>query len=520
MMRYDVIVIGAGHNGMAAAILLAKQGKSVLILEKNSAPGGMAADGEIASGVEGPYLAHLMGGLGEAEIAALDLKRHGLRFIAQDIPTISLDESGRHVLLQGTQASFIDGVSHPDAAAFKALRGRMTRFGDSLAKLTRQPPPRLDGMDLRQAASLAGLAFGIRGMGKGDAREFMRVLLSNAYDAILDELDDGPLAGALGLDAVMGGHIGPRSPGTVLTMMYRLIGGGRRHAPVGGMGGAMRAFESAAQAAGAEIRYGSAVRAMTVREDRVTGIVLQDGTEIAADSILSSLDPLSTVKLAGPVHFDAEMVRRIRKIRAKGCTAKINLVLDSAPRIDGLDAGHMAGRLLVTPSLERMELAFNRAKYGELPEAPILEVTVPTLSDPALSRNGTHIVSVTAQYIPYALKSGWSETSRAALADIVIDALARYDAGFPRHVTEKQVLTPVDIETLTGAPGGHWHHGEMIADQMLMLRPAPGIDRYTLPVDGLYLCGASCHPGGDVTALPGCNAARTLLANDKRRAAA
>ncbi|MDW3206193.1 MAG: NAD(P)/FAD-dependent oxidoreductase [Alphaproteobacteria bacterium] len=519
-MQYDTIVIGAGHNGLAAAILLAKQGKSVLVLEKNAVPGGMAANGEIAAGVAGPQLAHLLGGLGKSEIDALDLKRHGLNFAARSIPTVVLDEGGRHILLDGDDASFADGVSHPDAEAFRALRKRMARFGDKLATLTHRPPPRLDGLDLGEAASLAKLAFGIRGMGKADAREFLRVLLSNAYDAILDEIDDGPLAGALGIDAVMGGHIGPRSPGTVLTMMYRLIGGGARHVPQGGVGGALRAFEKSAQAAGAEIRCGAGVRAISVEDDRVTGVVLEDGSEIAAGSVLSSLDPRSTMMLAGPAHFDAEMVRRIRKIRAKGCTAKVNLVLDAAPRFAGLTAGHMAGRLLVTPSLDRMELAFNRAKYGELPDDPVLEVTIPTLSDPSLARDGKHIVSVVVQYTPYELKEGWSDKTRAALADIVIDTLARYDSGLGGHVVGTQILTPMDIERMTGAPGGHWHHGEMIADQMLMLRPAPGIDRYALPVGGLFLCGASCHPGGDVTALPGCNAARIVLADEKRRVAA
>ncbi len=519
-MRYDSIVIGAGHNGLAAAILLAKQGKSVLVLEKNAVPGGMAANGEIADGIQGPQLAHLMGGLGKSEIDALDLKRHGLTFAAQSVPTIALDESGRHVVLQGSEASFADGGAHPDAAAFKTLRDRMVRFADKLATLTQRPPPRLDGIDLREAASLAGLAFGIRGMGKTDAREFMRVLLSNAYDAILDEIDDGVVAGALGLDAVMGGHIGPRSPGTVLTLMYRSIGGGARHIPAGGMGGAMRAFEASAQAAGAEIRYGAGVHTMIVEDDRVAGVLLTDGTEIRSASVLSSLDPRSTMMLAGPAHFDAEMVRRIRKIRAKGCTAKVNLVLNDAPRIEGLTAGQMAGRLLVAPSLNRMELAFNRAKYGELPEDPILEVTIPSLADPALTTDGKHILSAVVQYTPYELKDGWSDKTRAALANAVITALARYDSGMAGRVTAQQVLTPMDIETLTGAPGGHWHHGEMIADQMLMLRPAPGIDRYALPLGGLYLCGASCHPGGDVTALPGCNAARVVLAQETRRAAA
>lgn len=520
MTQYDAIVIGAGHNGLAAAATLAGAGKKVVVLEKNDVPGGMAAHGIVAPGYECSAMAHLLTNLDSAEIAALGLEQHGFAYAATDLPTISLSPGGKHVVFDTKGVRYADGGAVADGGEFLALRARLIRFAEQLAALKRKPPPSLSGIDWREAASLGKLAFGLRRMGKTDMREFLRVLLSNSYDTILDEIEDGPLAGAFGLDSVLGGHIGPRSPGTVLTLMYRLANGGAKHLPKGGMGAVARAFEASATSAGAEIRYGVAVERMLVAGDRVTGVALSDGTEVSGARVLSSLDPKTTMILAGVGHFDAEMIRRARHIRTKGCTAKVNLALSAAPVFSGLSDDLHRSRILHAPSLAAMEKAFNRAKYGELPTSPILEVTVPSLSDPGLVAGDGHVLSAVVQYVPHGLKQGWSEDSRNALGDVVVDCLDQFAPGLKAAVVARQVLSPADIEAATGAPGGHWHHGEMIADQMLMLRPAPGIERYVLPVDGLFLCGASTHPGGDVTGIPGCNAAKAALQITLGRAAA
>lgn len=520
MTGYDALVIGAGHNGMAAAITMAKAGKSVLLLERADRVGGMAASSELAPGVSGPRLAHLLGGLGRTEIDQLGLKTNGLTLPGTPLPTVSLAADGRHLVIDGGKAEYVDGEAHPDQAAFHALRGRLGKFADILGQLKRKPPPSLYRFNLQETLSFASLALGVRRMGKADAREFMRVLLSNAYDTILDEMTDGPLAGAFGLDAVLGGHIGPRSPGTVLSLMYRLGDGGQKQIPSGGMAGVMTAFEKSAIAAGVEIRCAAAVEEVLITGDRASGVRLADGSEISAPIVLSSLDPMTTVCLTGPTHFDAEMVRRVRNIRAKGCTAKINLALSGRPNFKGLPDHLLGARLVLAPSLAATEKAFNRAKYSELPDQPILEITIPSVLGADRADGAGHYMSIIVQYVPHDLKAGWSEDSNAALRDIVLDQLEGYAPGLKDLVLADEVLSPADIERETGASGGHWHHGEMITDQMLMLRPAPGIERYAMPVGGLFLCGASAHPGGDITAIPGCNAARVALQSEAGRAAA
>ncbi len=181
------------------------------------------------------------------------------------------------------------------------------------------------------------------------------------------------------------------------------------------------------------------------------------------------------------------------------------------PRFTGLDAAALGGRLLLAPSLDYIERAFNHSKYGEYSAAPALEITVPTVRDPALAPAGGHVLSAVVQYAPYALRAGW-EAEREHLADRVIEMLERYAPGLRSQVRARELLTPVDIERRFRITGGHWHHAELAFDQFFMLRPVPGAAQYRTPLPGLYLCGAGSHPGGGVMGMAGRNAARQVLA--------
>ncbi|ESR24537.1 phytoene desaturase family protein [Lutibaculum baratangense] len=343
---------------------------------------------------------------------------------------------------------------------------------------------------------------------------FLHDLLSNVRDLVMDEMPDGPLAGMLGADAVLGGWAAPRSPGTVLSLMYRMAQGGRVSLPEGGMGSVTEALATAAAGSGAEIVTGRSVERITVHGDRATGVALDDGMLIGADLVLCSSSVGHAMRLAGVEHFDAEAARRIRHVRARGAAAKINLVLSQAPGVEGLSDEQTAGRLLLAPSLEYIERAFNPAKYGEMSKAPLIEAVIPTLSDRTLAPEGTHVLSAIVQYVPHGLAGGWSDEAKRRLLDLTLDALTPFMPGLRETMVHADILSPVDIEAMTGAPGGHWHHGELTVDQMLMLRPANGIGRYATGLPGLYLCGAGAHPGGDVTGSPGRNAALQALKDE------
>jgi phytoene dehydrogenase-like protein len=240
-------------------------------------------------------------------------------------------------------------------------------------------------------------------------------------------------------------------------------------------------------------------------------VVLSSGEEIAGTTVVSSADPKRTfLELLGVEHLDAGFARRVTQLRSRGLTAKLHLALDRLPQFPGLDEAALRARLLVAPSSDYIERAYNHAKYGEFSSAPMLEVTIPSLLDPQLAPQGCHVMSVIVQYAPYALAGGW-EGQRQAFTERIIDTLAAYAPRLREHIRASELMTAPDIEREFRITGGHWHHAELALDQFLMLRPIPGAAQYRTPLPGLFLCGAGCHPGGGVMGLAGRNAARQIM---------
>jgi phytoene dehydrogenase-like protein len=332
------------------------------------------------------------------------------------------------------------------------------------------------------------------------------------------------LKGALGLDAVLGSNFGPRSPGTVLTLLYRLAGefaaGETPRAaapasvlsqPLGGMGSLCEALGKSAAAAGAVIRVRAPVVQVLIEGDRAVGVQLAGGERIAARHVISSADPKTTfLTLLGARHLDTGFVRRVNHIRARGLAAKLHLALNRPPPFAAVRDAQLKGRLLLAPTLEHIEHAYNHAKYGEFSAAPVMEITLPTANDATLAPAGHHVLSAVVQYAPYALKGGW-ENGRAGFLEAALKSLETVAPGLRESIVAAEVLTPVDLEREFRSSGGHWHHGDLAFDQFFMLRPVPGAAQYRTPVEGLYLCGAGCHPGGGVMGLAGRNAARGIL---------
>jgi phytoene dehydrogenase-like protein len=277
------------------------------------------------------------------------------------------------------------------------------------------------------------------------------------------------------------------------------------------MGALCDALSKAALAAGATIRTGAPVAHIRVEGDRACGVTLESGEAISAGRVISSADPKTTfLRLLGPRHLDTGFVRRVNHIRSRGLCAKLHLALTQAPRFSGLSEPSLRGRLLLAPSLQYLEHAYNHCKYGEFSAAPALEITVPTVNDPALAPAGRHVLSAIIQYVPYALKEGW-QSGRQRLLDTVLGLLESHAPGLRASIIGTELLTPVDIEREFHISGGHWHHGDLAFDQFLMVRPVPGAAQYRTPLEGLFLCGAGCHPGGGVMGLAGRNAAQEVI---------
>jgi phytoene dehydrogenase-like protein len=515
--HYDSIVVGAGHNGLVCAAYLAKAGRKVLVVEAAEQVGGGAVTREFAPGYKVSACAHILHLLHPKVIKDLKLKSHGLKLASKNLPTVALDAVGNHLTLGGNTAS---GAASPaDRVAFGPWRKQMVKFARHLQPLLATTPPRLGSGDRADLKKLAKLGWAIRSLGRDNMREFLRVGGMNVADLLEDTFESDLLRGAIALDAVLGTHFGPRSPGTVLTLLYRLAGKGGGAAgaltlPQGGMGSVTTALATAARAAGAEIWLGTPVIRVLVKDDCAVGVVCESGEEIAAHSVISNADPRRTfMDLLGAEHLDTGFVTRVRNIRMRGDAAKLHLALDGLPTFIGLEAADLKGRLVIAPDVDYVERAFNPAKYGEFSPEPVMEITLPSLHDPSLAPEGKHVLSAVVQYAPYRLTGGW-EAGREAFAAAALGVLSRYAPDIGSKIVASELLTPADIERQFGMTGGHWHHGELALDQMLMLRPVPGAAQYRTPLAGLYLCGAGAHPGGGVMGAAGLNAASQVIAQE------
>ncbi|HLZ98904.1 MAG TPA: NAD(P)/FAD-dependent oxidoreductase [Steroidobacteraceae bacterium] len=513
--RYEFIVIGGGHNGLVCAATLARAGRRVLLLEAQSRLGGAAATREFAPGFRVSCCAHLLHLMPAALIQSLELESYGLKFSARGMPTTALLPGGASLELTATGVAA--GAAAGEAGAYLAYLQRMRRFARALAPLFAKAPLRLGTADWADRWALLRLGWRIRRLGRRDMRELLRIGGMNVFDLLEERFESDALKGALAFDAVLGTNFGPRSPGTVLTLLYRMAAesAGAEAAlsqPTGGLGAVCDALARSAAAGGATIRTTSPVARILVAADRTAGVELESGERIEAASVLSSADPKTTfLKLLGTKYLDTGFVRRVSHIRARGLAAKLHLALDRPPRFAGVDAAAAKGRLLLAPSLNYLERAYNHAKYGEYSAAPAMEITVPTLNEPGLAPSGKHVLSAIVQYAPYALEAGWQH-ERESFTRRCLELLEVAAPGLGESVLQAELLAPPDIEREFRIEGGHWHHGELAFDQFFMVRPVPGAAQYQTPMPGLYLCGAGCHPGGGVMGLAGRNAAQRALA--------
>jgi len=513
--RYDCIVIGAGHNGLTCAAYLARAGRRVLVLEAAERPGGAAGTREFAPGFRVSGCAHLLHLMPGWLLAELRLASHGLRMAAERMPTLAL--SGADALrIPMDPDSAAQDLEAPDAHAFREYAATMKRLGGALRPLLEAVPPRLGSRAWRDRLTLLGLGAKLRLLGRADLRELLRIAGMCVQDLLDEHFENPLLKGALAFDAVLGTNLGPRSPGSVFTLLYRLAAGGGTGAslaqPVGGLGALTEALAQAARAAGAELRFAAPVARMVVAEDAAAGVILESGERLEADCVVSSADPRTTfLRLLGAEHLDAGFVRRVTHLRTLGMTAKLHLALESLPRFTALAGAAPTGRLVIAPSPRAVEQAFNDAKYGRFSAAPLLEVIVPTAVDPGLAPAGRHVLSAVVQYAPYRVAGGWEE-QRERFLDTILQTLEAHAPGLRESVRAAELLTPQDIEAQFRISGGHWHHAELALDQFFMVRPLAGAAQYRAPLRGLFLCGAGCHPGGGVMGLAGHNAARQILA--------
>jgi phytoene dehydrogenase-like protein len=518
---HDVVVIGAGANGLVAAARLARRGRRVLLVEREPTPGGQGRLVEFAPGFTAAPLATDPGWAPPKIVRALGLT--GLDPVASDTPLSVAIERGRFLTLSSdpSRAAAAIGAEAPsDAAKWGAFTTLLRNLSGFLEVLYQQPPPDVDVSSVSEAFSLLSLGRKFRALGRRDMIEFLRTLPLSVWELADDWFTSPALKAAVGTGGIRDLQQGPRSGGTGFVLLHHLVGAkaGAVRGRVPWKSGPAAFTEAATDAAkrfGATIRFDAEVARVLVADDAVTGVLLANGEEVSAAAVISTADAARTfLDWVDPVWLDPEFVRALGNIRYRGCTAFVAYALEDLPEVPGLASSEaLAGILSLTPDLETLERAADAAKYGIVSERPHVELTVPTLLWPALAPPGRHVALARVQYAPYRLEDGatWDAARREALASSATAAIEALAPGFRSRVLGHAAWSPHDLEAQFGLREGALSQGELGLDQILFMRPVPGWGRHATPVSGLYWGGAGAHPGPGILGGAGWLAAERLL---------
>ncbi|HKA34588.1 MAG TPA: NAD(P)/FAD-dependent oxidoreductase [Candidatus Binatia bacterium] len=525
--KYDVIVIGAGHNGLTHAAYLARAGKRVLVLERRHVIGGATVTEEIFPGFKFSVCSYVVSLLRPEVIRELDLAAHGLEVIPLDCTFTPLPDGDYLARWSDHDKTRRELQRHSatDAEAYDQFGRLMHRMAMAVRPILGLVPPDPTTINPREFPTFFNLYRHFRKLGTNVLYDLTKLMTMSSADYLDEWFETEALKATMSASGIIGTFLGPRSPGTAYVLLHHYMGeidavfrswGWAR----GGMGSVSGALAKAAMRYGAEIRTDAPVAHILVKSERASGVVLESGEEIEADAVTSAVDPKRTfLKLIDPMNLDPEFVLQVNRIRMRGSSGKVNLALDALPDFTCLpgEGPHLRGAISISPSIDYLERAYDDAKYGAFSRRPYLDIVIPSTIDPTMAPPGKHVMSIFVQYAPYHLKEGnWPEL-REKFGDTVIDTLAEYAPNLKNIILHRQVVTPWDLEQEYGLTEGNIFHGELALDQLFFMRPIPGWARYRTPIAGLYLCAAGTHPGGGVMGASGRLAALELLSDSKKR---
>jgi phytoene dehydrogenase-like protein len=522
---YDAIVIGGGHNGLVAAAYLARAGKKVLVLERREIIGGAAVTEEIFPGYKFSEFSYVVSLLRPEIIRELGLPRHGLKVLP--LPsTFTPMENGDYLAAwedHDLTRQEIYRHSAKDAEAYDEYSRRMARAAKAIKPLIGFIPPDPASLHPRDLLGLLKLGKYAASLSEREFYQIAKLVTQSSADLLDEWFETDALKGTKAASGIIGTYLGPRSPGTAYVLLHHYMGeiDGVFRAwgfAKGGMGSVSNAIASAASAAGAEIRVSSPVDKLIVKNGRVRGVVLENGDEITARAVLSSIDPKRTfLELIDPNELPGDFLGSIQNFKMRGSSAKVNLALSELPQFnawpmeDGRQPLPQRGAISISPSIDYIERAYDDAKYGRFSRQPYIDMIIPSVIDPDMAPPGQHVASCFVQYAPYDIEGGWNEAKRNDFGETVIATLEQYSPNIRRAIVGMQVITPKDIERITGITGGSIFHGDLLLHQAFFMRPAPGWSNYRTPVRGFYFGAAGVHPGGGVMGAAGMLAAREIL---------
>jgi phytoene dehydrogenase-like protein len=520
--QWDAIIIGGGHNGLVCAAYLAKAGRKVLVLERRHVLGGAAVTEEIYPGFQYSVCSYVVSLLRPKIIRDLQLARHGLEILPLDTTFLPLPD-GRSLARWDDAGRTYDEIrkfSPIDAdryGEFGLAMGKMSQFVGPILEMTPPSPTSVNPLELMEFLKLGKRFTDLR---PDDRYNLVRLMTGSATDLLDQWFESEPLKATMSGSGIIGTFLGVRSPGSAYVLLHHYMGqiDGAYRAwgfAKGGTGGISMSIANAAEAFGAEIRTSAGVEKILVSGNQATGVVLSNGDEIRAKTVISGVDPhLTFLKMVGKDHLDDEFSTGVKRFKMRGSSGKVNLALDRIPDWTcrpGTE--HLRGDVNIAPSYDYLERAYDDAKYGAFSKRPFMNIVYPTLTDSSLAPPGKHIMSCFVQYAPYHLKEGADDwpNQREAFGKAVVDTIEEYCPDIRDCILHQQTLSPWDLEKEFGLTEGNIFHGELSLEQLFFLRPTAKWARYKTPISKLWLCGSGAHPGGGIMGSPGANAARDLL---------
>ncbi len=524
--RYDAIVIGGGHNGLVNAAYLPRAGKKVLVLERRHLVGGAAVTEEVFPGFHFSVCSYVVSLLRPEIIRELDLPRHGLEILPLD-GTFTPMPNGDYLWRMSDHAKTRREIyrhSPLDAEAYDEYARSMADMARFVKPILSMVPPDPLSYDVTGFLRLGSMGRRFQALSRHDQHNLLQLMTMSATDLLDQWFETDVLKATMSASGIIGTFLGVRSPGTAYVLLHHYMGeidGAFRSWGFarGGTGAISNAIAGAAVEAGVEIRVSAPIERVKIRAGKAVGVVLEDGEEIEAAVVVSSVDPHRTfLRMVEPGVLEDGFLRDVRRYKLRGSSGKVNLALSALPDFTCLpgSGAHLRGAISISPSVEYMERAYDDAKYGDFSRHPYIDMVIPSLTDPSVAPPGQHVLSCFVQYAPYTLREGTWDEKREAFGDTVVDTIAEYAPNLKKIILHRQVITPLDLEREWGLTEGNIFQGELSLEQLFFLRPVPGWARYRTPVSSLYMCGSATHPGGGIMGAPGRIAALEILKDWKR----
>lgn len=528
--KFDVIVVGGGHNGLVAAGLLSRRGAKVLVLERRPITGGAAVTEQpFGPDFQVTSLSYVISLMPPSLVRELELERHGYQVFPQHGYFVPYDD-GRYLMLPPEPArrkAQLAKFSAKDAAAIERFEAWLIRLARVLGPLITAVPPRLGSTRPADLLEQAKLAWRVRDLGLEGAADLTRLFTLSVADLLEEYFESPEVLGVMAVSGIIGTWAGPRSAGTAYVMAHHKIGDlgegpqGSWGFPKGGMGGVTGALRRAAERFGAVVKTEAEVSQILVKDGAVQGVALRNGDAYEAAVVITTTHPqIAFLEQVDRTALPAEFVEQISRWKSRSGVVKINLALDRLPEFKGkpgFDPETHGGTIVLAQSLDDLEGAFQDAASGRAAAKPFADICIPSVFDSTLAPPGKHVMSLFTQWVPHGFAEAPHREELSSYADRVLDRLEQVAPGFKSSILHQQVIGPYEMQTVYGLRGGNIFHGELSTSQLFHLRPAAGFADFRTPIRGLYQASSATHGGGGVTGVPGLNAVRAILKDHPRR---